>query len=89
MKSVPFGGAQGRDGMSFEQVVAAALEIEAERIGDDLTPKDIETWDSLGHLTLVTAIEKAFSIKLSMKEVQSIDSLGKLRALVQEHAAPP
>lgn len=74
--------------MSFEQVVANALEIEVERISDDITPEDIETWDSLGHLTLITAIEKAFSIKLNMKEVQSIDSLGKLRALVERYGAP-
>ena len=35
-------------------------------IADDTTADDIEDWDSLEHINLITAIEQHFGIKFAM-----------------------
>jgi acyl carrier protein len=69
----------------LNEIFADMFDLDRREIRDDLTPQDVELWDSLNHLKLITAIEEAFGIRLSMEEVNAIDSLRKLRALVNGH----
>ncbi|MCF0131335.1 MAG: acyl carrier protein [Pseudobutyrivibrio sp.] len=39
---------------------------------------DIEDWDSLEHINLVVAVEKAFGIKFNMGEVNSFKNVGEM-----------
>jgi acyl carrier protein len=41
-------------------------------------PEDIDTWDSLNHLRLITEVESSFSVQLSMQQIQKIQSLSDL-----------
>ena len=50
------------------------------------SPEDIRRWDSLQHLALVRALEKTFSIRLSMDEMMEIRSVGAIEALLQRHS---
>jgi hypothetical protein len=45
--------------------------------------------DSLSHLKLVTEIEEAFGFIFSMKELNAIDSVRKLKALVNGYVGNP
>ena len=56
------------------------------QIADTLTAEEVELWDSLNHLKLVTAVEEAFGVQLSMEEIEAIDSVGRLRATLAQHA---
>ena len=73
--------------MSFEEIVADAFEIDPADVRDDMTPESVELWDSLSHLTLIGSLEKQLSVKLSMEEIQAIDSVGKLREIIASHAS--
>lgn len=66
----------------LDQIVADILELDVKAISDALTPDDVEQWTSLNHLRLVTAVEEAFGISLSMEQIESIRSIGALRQLV-------
>ncbi len=70
----------------FETIVATVFEVDASEVSSEMTPDTVELWDSLSHLMLVAEIEKEYSIKLSMREIQSIDSVGRLRELIEEHS---
>ena len=39
---------------------------------------DVEEWDSLSHVQLVVALEKAFGIKFTSREILSWDNVGDL-----------
>ncbi len=46
------------------------------------TASDIEDWDSLTHITLISAIEDEFRMKFSMKEVVGMNNVGELADIV-------
>ena len=68
------------------ELVADIFDLDPGDVREDLTAEDVELWDSLNHLKLITAIEQAYGLQFTMAEVQSIDSIGKLKALVDGHA---
>ncbi len=45
---------------------------------DDTTADDVEEWDSLSHVQLIVAIEKAFGIKFTSNEILSWSNVGQL-----------
>lgn len=51
----------------------------------ELTAKDVEEWDSLLHITLIIAVEKAFGVRFRVGEVEATQNLGELAALIERH----
>ena len=45
---------------------------------DDIKADDVEEWDSLSHVQLIVAIEKAFGIKFTSNEILSWKNVGEL-----------
>jgi|TARA_Y100001949_G_scaffold153745_1_gene140875 acyl carrier protein len=65
----------------LEKIIANIFELDPTEIKKEMTPKDIETWDSLSQLDLLSTIEKEFKIKLEFSEiftVMKIDDIYKL-----------
>lgn len=53
--------------------------LSAETIADD-----IEEWDSLAHIQLIVAIEKAFKVKFTTSEIQQWQNVGDMCSLIDE-----
>jgi acyl carrier protein len=51
-------------------------------INENTTADDIEDWDSLEHITLVGAVEKAFGMRFKMKEVSSMKNVGEMADII-------
>lgn len=47
-------------------------------VNDATTADDIEDWDSLEHINLIVAVEKKFSIKFNMGEVNKFKNVGEM-----------
>ena len=65
----------------LEEIIANIFELDPSQIKKEMTPADIETWDSLSQLNLISAVEKEFKIKLEFSEiftVMKIDDIYKL-----------
>ncbi len=48
----------------------------------ETSAKDIDGWDSLAHISLIVAIEKKFSIKFKLAELQDIGNVGDMLKLI-------
>jgi len=47
-------------------------------VDEGTTADDIEDWDSLVHISLITSIEKHFSVKFKMNEVMRFKNVGDM-----------
>ena len=53
-------------------------------IFDSMTAADVDGWDSLTHVTLIVAAEKAFGVKFSTRDIQSLQNVGGFVALIRK-----
>lgn len=45
---------------------------------NELTANDVDHWDSLSHMMLITEIENNFSIKFKLKELNKMRNVGDM-----------
>jgi len=65
----------------FSDVFDEELTVTAET-----TAADIEDWDSLTHITLISEVEDAFGIKFSMKDVLGMKNVGEMADIIEKNA---
>ncbi len=51
---------------------------------DELNAADVEEWDSLSNIRFVVAIEKKFGIRFSNSEIESLQNVGEMVALIEQ-----
>lgn len=52
----------------------------------ELTAQDVPEWDSLNHIRLLLAVQKAFKIKFTAAQTASLKNVGDLATLIQSKA---
>ncbi len=53
-------------------------------ITDETVAADIEDWDSLTHITLISEIEDGFNCKFSMKDVLGMKNVGEMLDILEK-----
>ena len=66
----------------IKQIIADVLGLDVDAVVDDFSRDTADSWDSLNHLRIVTALEQEFAITLSMEEIQGAGSVGRLIEIV-------
>ena len=56
------------------------------RVTPNTTADDIEDWDSLEHITLISAVEREFRMKFKMGEISSMKNVGEMASIIQQRA---
>lgn len=54
---------------------------------DDMTAADVENWDSLTHMLMITKVEEVFGSKFKLKELNRLKQVGDIISLLQEKCA--
>jgi acyl carrier protein len=67
---------------SILSIAADAFAVDVSLLSPDSTPEEVDKWDSLAHLRLITAVEAEYGIRLTMQQIQGIQSLRDLIAVV-------
>ncbi len=68
-----------------KKVVCQTLKIEPSLFNEELAAGDIPQWDSLGHTSLLQAIESEFQIALDVGDAIEIESVGDIIATVSKY----
>ena len=74
----PRSSADGR----LRAAVAEILEIDAAEVEDATSPQTVKRWNSMTHMKLVARVEGAFGVRLPVREVIRIKSVGDLRRVL-------
>lgn len=56
------------------------------RVTPQTTADDIEDWDSLEHITLISAVEREFRMKFKMGEISSMKNVGEMAQIIAQRA---
>ena len=66
----------------LNQVFQDVFEDEDIEVTDATTAKDIDGWDSLEHINLITTVEKEFGMKFNMGEVMTMKNVGEMADII-------
>ena len=79
--------------MTGNEIFARLNEVFRDVFDDDsivvkpaTTADDIEDWDSLEHITLISAVEKEFGMKFKMGEISSMKIVGEMAHIIAARA---
>jgi len=53
----------------YDEIFIETFEISADQLNESLEYQSIESWDSVGHMALVAALEDTFDIMLEMDDI--------------------
>ena len=78
--------------MTRSEILEKVIEICKDVFEDDdliltesSSSSDVEDWDSLSHLSLISDVEDEFSIKLTLDEISNSKNLGELVSAIMRH----
>lgn len=53
-------------------------------VSEETTAADIEDWDSLTHITLISEVENAFGFTFAMKDVLGMQNVGEMLDIIEK-----
>ena len=62
----------------LNEVFRDVFDDESIEVNENTTSADIEDWDSLEHISLMSAVEQEFGIRFSMGQIQSMKNVGEM-----------
>ena len=77
--------------MNRQEIFEKLNEIFSDVFDEDITvtpettANDIEEWDSLTHITLISEVEDAFGIKFAMKDVLGMKNVGEMVDIIRKN----
>ena len=76
------------DERRLRAVVTQTLRIPDGKYRPDLSLGDIDEWDSVAHLDLLSSIEQAFGLRFRTEEIVELTSLDEIRARIAAAQEP-
>lgn len=61
----------------IQKIISDLLKKEV-LINFETTANDVEGWDSLRHITIISAIERRFGFKFKMKDIVGMKNVGEM-----------
>ena len=63
-------------------IIAEVFRVKREDVHDNLGPEDIESWDSLGQLALISALESHYRTTFEIEEIFEIVKVRDIKRLL-------
>ncbi|MCB9857919.1 MAG: acyl carrier protein [Phycisphaerales bacterium] len=63
----------------LKAIVSGVLGVGEADIHDSLSSTDVDTWDSLNHINLMTAVEEEFGVRFPTEAMDRLKSVGLIK----------
>jgi acyl carrier protein len=72
------------DHVKFRECIIRALKLRSEEYRPDLGIGDVEQWDSVAHLDLMSEIEQEFGVRFDLDEITTMTTLPELLSWLEK-----
>ena len=72
----------------IRETLVSVLGHDGFEMREDLTAPEVEGWDSLTHMTILSSLEKNFNVKFKLKEINKLKNMGTLIELIASKLDP-
>jgi len=69
---------------TLKKVILAELDLDDCELREETVASEVPGWDSLSHIGILCAVEKAFKVRFSTLEALRLKNMGDLQALVTQ-----
>jgi acyl carrier protein len=66
------------------KLIATILEMDPDSITDELSVSSCPDWDSIATMSIISSLEKEFSIKFGFDDLLMLDNIGSIKKIVME-----
>ena len=60
-----------------------AFDIDPQTVSIDTTPADLPAWDSMGHVTLASNLERIFGLSFDVDDLMAMENVKEICRVVQ------
>ncbi len=61
----------------------SAFDVDPRTVSMDTTPDEITAWDSMGHVTLASSLEKEFGLTFDVDDLMEMENVKEICRIVQ------
>jgi acyl carrier protein len=72
----------------LKEILAKVLLVDRTKINDTMSRKDVEEWDSMAHLMLVSEIESEFGVMMNDDDITEIKTVGDIKRVLRKLNVP-
>ena len=65
--------------------ISQVFKISKSDLEDDLTPEDIEDWDSISHMELMAKFEDEWGVTFDVEELVEMETIGLIKEALIRH----
>ncbi|HWE99404.1 MAG TPA: acyl carrier protein [Caulobacteraceae bacterium] len=67
-----------------QSIMQDVFDLDDLEVTPEMSAADIEEWDSLSHIRLIVAVEKAFKIRFKTSEITGLQNIGELVRVIDQ-----
>ncbi|WP_299099013.1 acyl carrier protein [uncultured Winogradskyella sp.] len=68
----------------LKEIMALVFDVSTEEINEDTSPDDLDNWDSIGSINLVTALEDEFDIEFEEEDIIEMLNFQLIKIKIEE-----
>lgn len=66
------------------KIIASSLEVNEDQITEDTSIGEIPQWDSMGHIFIISSLEKEFAINFDPEIIMDLEDVSDIVAAIEE-----
>lgn len=71
----------------LRKIISKALNVDAKKINENLNSNELEEWDSLGQLSIISSLDKKFKGKIDLSKISNLYSYKAIKKFLKNKSA--